>query len=263
MSLDGNVTLNLKRRARRIAVAGEKGGGGKTTTAVHIAYEFAKSGKKVIVIDNDPQNGICNWNAQLPEDERLTVINIPNDLRETDLETFDDVADLVIIDGAPGFDVDSRLIKAHELLGDIALDDDITPSLKRLIDTGMRKIFGSGNSPFSKAGQIVKLVDFVILPMKPSNQDLVPVSNFIDKIIEPRMLAVGDIQYGILLSQVGAGVLRTTTKIQSTINRHEYKVFDTVVNHRQSYLRATWGLPVQLQTGRDKDLDKRDQRYCR
>lgn len=255
MSLDGNIKPTLKRRARRIAVTGEKGGGGKTTTALHLAYEFSTQGKKVIVIDNDPQNGINNWNSYLPESERLTVVNIANDLREADLEIFDEVADIVIIDGAPGFDVDTRLIQAHELLGDLAIEDGLSPALKRMIQTRMTRIFGAGNSPFSKAGQIVKLVDFVILPMKPSNQDLVPVANFISKIIEPRIQAAGDVQYGVLFSQVAAGAVRTMSKVKNTIKHHNFKHFESMVSHRQSYVRGTWGLPVQLQTGRDKDIE--------
>lgn len=44
-----------KKQAVVIAVTNQKGGVGKTTSAVNIAYYLAKSGKRVLLVDLDPQ----------------------------------------------------------------------------------------------------------------------------------------------------------------------------------------------------------------
>lgn len=80
---------------RTIAITNQKGGSAKTTSAVNIAAALGESGKKVLVVDLDPQASASSW---------LGVKDGGRGLLDLFLEG-GSLADLVRASSAPGVDV--------------------------------------------------------------------------------------------------------------------------------------------------------------
>ncbi|HOK54646.1 MAG TPA: ParA family protein [Armatimonadota bacterium] len=75
---------------RTIATVNQKGGSGKTTTAVNLAAALGEKGRRVLVIDLDPQCSATSWLGVHPEDKGIFSIfadngNIGNVIINTDV----------------------------------------------------------------------------------------------------------------------------------------------------------------------------------
>jgi cellulose biosynthesis protein BcsQ len=72
-----------KRRAKRIALFNHKGGVGKTTLTINLAYALAEAGKTVLLVDADPQCNLTSFFLDEPELEALLGDSNDDDSGET------------------------------------------------------------------------------------------------------------------------------------------------------------------------------------
>jgi cellulose biosynthesis protein BcsQ len=171
---------------QKIAIFNHKGGVSKTTTTFNLGWMLAKKGKKVIIVDTDPQcnlTGLTIGEFTEEDEDRIekiyqTISNIktalapafesqPKAIEAVDCYQVKDCNKLFLLPGHVGFaEYEVTLGIAQELSGSIHALKNIPGAINNLLDKTAKKIDA----------------DYILIDMSPSlgaiNQNLLMISDF-------------------------------------------------------------------------------------
>ncbi|MEP6666792.1 MAG: AAA family ATPase [Nocardioidaceae bacterium] len=224
-------------RATVIAMCNQKGGVGKTTTAINLGASLAEYGRRVLLVDFDPQASLTVGLGFNPNDQETTIYHLMLE-RDVPLE------DVVIDTGISGMDlIPSNIDFAGaemQLINEVAREQVLARALEPFMDTYDVILIDCQPSLGLLTVNALAAADGVIVPLECEYFALRGVAllkGTIDKVQErlnPKLQIVG-----LLGTMFDGRTLHSREVLQTLVDGWGDAVFHTVIRRTVKFSEAT------------------------
>ena len=223
--------------ARIISMVNQKGGVGKTTSTINLGAALAECGRKVLLVDFDPQGALSAGFGTNPHELELTVYNVMMD-RKVDINDVILPTDIENIDLLPA-NIDLSAAEV-QLVNEVAREQVLASALRKvqneydviLIDCQPSLGLLTVNALTASHGVIIPLIcEFFALRA---------VALLVDSIekVQDRLNPDLDIT-GVLATMFDARTIHSKEVLARIIDAFGDKVFDTVIKRTVKFPDAT------------------------
>ena len=187
------------------SITNQKGGVGKTTTALNLGAALTASGKRVLLVDNDPQGNLTAALGFTPAEQKYTLANLP----------------LAAIDYPEDLELHLGRTALHTETG-----PDLIPANRRLADAAARlqvMQLSQYNAVGNPERSCEKMLDSLLAPLKTSYDYIIIDCGLKHELLTVNALAASDyciipVQAHFLASEGIPEVLELVRSVQTKFN---------------------------------------------
>jgi len=223
--------------ARVIAMCNQKGGVGKTTTTINLGAALAELGRKVLLVDFDPQGALSVGLGIRTHDLDITVYNLL-------VERGHDIHDVLVHTRVPGLDVvpaNIDLAAAEvQLVGEVAREMVLARTLRPVLDEYDVILIDCQPSLGLLTVNALTAAHGVVIPLECeffAMRGVALLVETIDKVcdrLNPRLQLDG-----ILATMYDGRTLHSREVVRSVVDHFQERVFHTVISRTVKFPDAT------------------------
>jgi chromosome partitioning protein len=223
--------------ARVVAICNQKGGVGKTTTTINLGAALAEQGRRMLLVDFDPQGALSVGLGIQPHDIDMTVYNLL-------LERGVDAHEVLLKTSVPGMDLLPSNIDLSgaevQLVHEVGREFVLGGALKSMVPDYDYILIDCQPSLGLLTINALACADSVLIPLECeyfAMRGVALLKETIDKVqqrLNPRLLIDG-----ILGTMYDSRTLHTREVLGSIVNGFGDKVFHTVINRTVRFPDAT------------------------
>ena len=223
--------------ARIISMVNQKGGVGKTTSTINLGAALAECGRKVLLVDFDPQGALSAGFGANPHELDLTVYNVMMDRKV-------DIKDVILPTGVENIDLLPANIDLSaaevQLVNEVAREQVLASALRKVRDEYDVILIDCQPSLGLLTVNALTASDGVIIPLICEFFALRAVALLVDSIEKVQDRLNPDLEIvGVLATMFDARTIHSKEVLARIVDAFGDKVFDTVIKRTVKFPDAS------------------------